>query len=64
MPLKKQLIKCWVISVSRASGNNNDSSDRDDNPSTPPRRLIEDGIMTPKTAMREAVKSVNASWPP
>ena len=57
-------MKCSVTSVSRASGNNNDSSDRDDNASTHPRRPIEDEIMTPQTAMREAVKSVNASRPP
>ena len=63
MPLEKQKMKCWVISVSNASGNNDDSNDRDDNPLTPPRRLIEDEIMTPKTVMREAVKSITAPRP-
>lgn len=63
VPLEKQKMKCWVISVSNASGNNDDSNDRDDNPLTPPRRLIEDEIMTPKTVMREAVKSITAPRP-
>ena len=47
------------FSLQSASGNNNDSSDKDD-PSTPPRRLIEGEVMTSKTTMRETVKSVIA----
>ena len=58
VPLEKQKMKHRVTSVSSASGNKDGSRDRDANSSTPPRRLTEDEIMTPKTAMREAIKSV------
>ena len=63
VPLEKQKMNHRVTSVSSASCNNDDSSDRDDNPSTSPRRLIEDEIMTPKTAMREAFKFVAVPRP-
>ena len=62
VPLDKEKMKRRVTSVSDASDGRGDS-DSQANPSTPPRMQIEEEIMTPNTAMREAVKSVIAPKP-